>query len=62
MKSLLAKLRPFAKAIVPAVGTVLAVVVQWAVNGSFDRQTAAIAITGLVAAIITYFVPNKTTP
>lgn len=52
-------LKPFAKAIAPAVLTLVAVLVDWLVQGTFDRQTAAIAITGLAAAVITYFVPNS---
>lgn len=53
-------LKPFAKAIAPAVLTLVAVLVDWLVQGTFDRETAGIAITGLVAAIVTYFVPNAT--
>jgi hypothetical protein len=53
------KLQPFLKAIAPAALTVVAVIVDWISQGKFDKQTAAIAITGLVSAIVTYFVPNK---
>lgn len=53
------KLQPFMKAIAPAVLTVVGVGVDWLVVGTFDRQTAAIAITGLAASVVTYFTPNK---
>lgn len=56
----MSKASPFLKAILPALGTVVAVAVQWGFGGTFDRQTATIAITGLIASIITYFVPNAT--
>lgn len=52
------KLRPFLKAITPAVLTVIAVLVDWLILGKFEKQTLAIAITGLVSAVITYLVPN----
>jgi hypothetical protein len=52
------KLKPFAKAIAPAVLTLIAVGVDWLILGNFQRQTLAIAVTGLGAAIVTYFVPN----
>ncbi len=56
------KFRPFMKAVAPAVLTLVAVGVDWLVNGTFNTQTGAIAITGLVSAIVTYFVPNTTVP
>jgi VIT1/CCC1 family predicted Fe2+/Mn2+ transporter len=48
----------YAKAIVPAVATILAVAIQWAVTGEFDRAELATALTGLLAAVVTYVVPN----
>lgn len=48
------------KAVAPALLTLIAVGVDWLVQGTFDKQTAAIAITGFAAAVVTYFVPNKT--
>lgn len=48
----------FAKAIVPAVATVLGVGVQWVATGTFDRPELATALTGLVAAVLAYLVPN----
>ncbi len=54
--------RPFMKAVAPAVLTLVAVGVDWLVNGTFNTQTGAIAITGLVSAVVTYFVPNTTAP
>lgn len=48
----------FAKAIAPAVGTVIAVVIQIAATGEFDRAELVTAITGLAAALASYLVPN----
>ena len=52
--------RSFAKALVPAAGTALAVGIQWVASGEFDRAELATALTGLSAAAITYLVPNAT--
>lgn len=51
-------LSAYLKAIVPALGTVIAVVAQWVVTGTFDRPELATAITGILAAAVTYLVPN----
>lgn len=51
-------LQPFLKAVAPAVLTLVAVLVEWLINGTWSRTNTATAITGLVAATITYFVPN----
>jgi len=53
---------PYLKAVAPAVGTLLAVGIQWAVTGEFGRAELATALTGLMAATLTYLVPNKETP
>jgi len=51
-------LQPFAKAIAPAVLTIAGVLIDWLANGSFDKQTLTIAVTGLVTSVVVYFVPN----
>jgi hypothetical protein len=38
--------------LVPALSTVAAVLVQWAVTGEFDRSELATAVTGLVTAAL----------
>lgn len=48
----------FAKAIAPAVGTVIAVALQWVITGEFDRAELVTALTGLSAAVLSYWVPN----
>jgi hypothetical protein len=40
-------------AVLPAVVTVLAVLIQWGVTGEFSRPELATAITGLVTSIAT---------
>lgn len=54
-----AGLQPLAKAVWPAIGTLAAVAVQWIATGEFDRAELTTAITGLVAALVTYGVPNR---
>lgn len=51
---------PFAKAIAPALVTLLAVGIQVVATGEFDRAELATALTGLVAALSSYLVPNTT--
>jgi Na+/H+ antiporter NhaD/arsenite permease-like protein len=58
MKAIPTSLQPFLKAIAPALLTLVAVLVEWLVNGTWSRTNTATAITGLVAATITSFVPN----
>jgi hypothetical protein len=43
--------KTIAAAVLPAVVTVLAVVIQWAVTGEFSRPELATALTGLVASV-----------
>ena len=47
------------KAIVPFVGTVVAVLVQVAATGEFDQAAMATAITGILASVVVYLVPNQ---
>jgi hypothetical protein len=49
----------FRKSVFPAVGTVLAVGVQWVSTGVFDKAELATALTGLGAALVSYFVVNE---
>ena len=53
-------LRRFAKAIAPALMAVISSLVTFAITGHWDDEEWTIAITGLSAATITYFVPNAT--
>lgn len=39
-------------ALLPAVGTVLAVVVQWLISGEFDRAELVTSLSGLIAAAV----------
>lgn len=50
--------RIYAKAIVPALLTVLAVIVHWLIMGDWDATQWALAITGLGAAVLTLLTPN----
>jgi TRAP-type C4-dicarboxylate transport system permease small subunit len=55
-------LRPFAKAVIPALATVIAVAAQWLSTGSFDQTAMVTAITGLATAILAYFTTNTGQP
>lgn len=48
----------YAKAIVPALGGVVAVVVQWAATGTFDQAELNTGLVALVAAGLTLLTPN----
>lgn len=50
-----------AKSTYPAVGTLIALGIQWAESGVFDKAELTLAITGGLASLITYAVPNKET-
>jgi hypothetical protein len=52
------KLQPFAKAIAPALLTLIATLVDWLVVGTFNKETGAIVITGFLSSVVVYFVPN----
>lgn len=54
--------RAFAKAIVPAAGTVAALGIEWLATGAFDRAELATALTGLLSAVVVYLVPNAPPP
>jgi hypothetical protein len=60
VKLLPTALQPFAKSIIPALATVIAVVAQWLSTGSFDQAAMVTAITGFTTAVIAYFATNTT--
>src|SRR5262249_19071345 len=51
-------LRPFAKAVIPAVGTLIAVGIQYLSTGEFDRAEMTTAITGLSTALVAFLATN----
>ena len=54
----MSKLAPFAKAIVPALTTLVATLAYALANGKFNTTSIVIAAVGLAGAVIVYFVPN----
>src|SRR3954468_13769499 len=58
LRVLPASLRPFAKAVMPALFTLVAVGAQAIATGSFDKPELATAITGLSAAFVTFLTTN----
>ena len=58
----LGSLGPFMKAIAPALLALIGAGTNALIAGKIDKQTLVIAITGLVAAVITYLVPNTPKP
>lgn len=54
-----AGLQPYAKALWPAVGTIVAVGAQYASTGEIDTAAVATAVTGGFAALVTLLIPNK---
>jgi hypothetical protein len=52
-------LKPYAKAAAPFVLSLVAVAVQWAVTGTYDEAELATQLTGLLAALVTFAVPNR---
>lgn len=51
-------LAAYAKALVPATLTIVAVVAHWLILGEWDQAQWTLAITGLGAALVTLLVPN----
>lgn len=47
-----------AKAILPALGSVLLALIHFAQTGVFDRVSTTAAVTGLLTAVVIYLVPN----
>lgn len=54
-----ASLRPYAKAVLPFALTLIAVIGQVIATGEFDRAEFATALTGALAALVTYSVRNE---
>jgi len=54
-----ARAQPYAKALVPAVGTMLAVGVQYVATGELDRAELTTALTGFGTTIATLLTPNR---
>lgn len=54
-----AKLQPFAKAIIPALVTLIAVVAQIVATHGVDPEALTTAISGLVLSVVTFLVPNR---
>lgn len=52
--------KAFLKSLVPFVGTLVAVGLQYAVTGEFDKAEVATAVTGVAASLVTFLVPNDT--
>jgi len=50
--------QPYAKALVPVVVAVVAVVVQWVQTDTFDTAEVWTAVGGFVTWLLTYVVPN----
>lgn len=51
-------LRPFAKAVLPALGTLIAVGAQAGASGTFDKAELSTAIAGLSTALVAYLATN----
>jgi hypothetical protein len=52
-------IKPYLKAVLPALLTLLAIVTQWAVTGAFDKAELVTAITGFTASLLTFLVSNQ---
>lgn len=52
-------LRPFAKSVWPLVASAITAIVVWADTGTVDGEGLALAVGGIVAAVIAYLVPNQ---
>jgi hypothetical protein len=50
--------RPYLKAVLPALLTLIAVLVQWAVTGVYDKAELATTLTGLLASLVTFLAKN----
>jgi hypothetical protein len=52
-------IRPYLKAVLPALLTLIAVLVQWGVTGAFDKAELVTAITGFTASLLTFLAKNE---
>ena len=55
----LSAVSPFAKAIVPSAAGLVGSLVNMAFAGSFNTTSIVVLVVGVVAAAVTYLVPNK---
>jgi hypothetical protein len=51
--------QPYAKAFVPGVATVVAVLGDWAASGALNTDSLRTTIAGLVVTALTFALPNK---
>lgn len=58
LAGLLGPLSPFAKAVVPALLALAVAVVNSLFAGSIDGTSITVAASGLILALVTFFVPN----
>ena len=54
-----ANVQPYAKALVPAVVTLVGVASQYLVTGQLDTATIGVAVGGALATVLTWLTPNK---
>lgn len=54
-----ARLQPYAKAVIPAAATALAVGAHWAVTGEFNSTEVKTAVEGAVLSLLAFLFPNK---
>lgn len=53
-----ASIQPYAKAFLPFIGTLIAIGVQYAVTGEYDRAEFVTTITGFGSTLVTFLFPN----
>jgi hypothetical protein len=54
-----ANLRPYAKAVVPLVLAIAAVIAQWGSTGTFDLTEILTAVGGVLTSLLVRQTPNK---
>ena len=59
LKNLVKKLSPIAKAVVPTLVALVGAVADAVASGDVNTSSISVAVTGVIAAIVTYLVPNK---
>ena len=52
----------YTKSLVPAIGSLFAVLYRWAATGNLDVQTLRLAAVGLAYAAVVYLLPNVAVP
>jgi hypothetical protein len=52
-------IRPYLKAVLPALLALIAVLVQWATTGEYDAPELATTLTGLLGAFVTFMASNE---